>query len=63
MPVSDAVVQQAVKLRQAKKMTLGDALVASTALVHGHTIATRNAKDFSGIPGLMVTDPLDESTD
>jgi toxin FitB len=35
LPISDAVVARAVSLRQSRKMSLGDALVAATALVFG----------------------------
>jgi len=34
-------------------MFLGDAPVAGTALVHGPTLVTRNAKDFGGVVGLL----------
>ena len=39
LPLSQDVLQQAVKLRQLRKMTLGDALVAGTALAYGLTLA------------------------
>lgn len=58
LPLSDAVVAQAVLLRQARKMSLGDALVAATALVFGHELLTRNVRDFAGVPGLVVSDPI-----
>lgn len=63
MPISDGVLAQAVKLRQMKKMTLGDALVAGTALAHSLTLVTRNTKDFDWIDGLTLLNPLaaDES--
>lgn len=58
LPVSGAVVTRAVVLRQARKMSLGDALVAATALVSGRELFTRNVKDFQGVPGLVVIDPI-----
>ncbi len=58
LPVTPDVVQQAIQLRQARKMSLGDALVAATALVHGRTLVTRNTKDFGWIPGFKLLDPL-----
>jgi len=61
LPLGEAVVEQAVKLRQIQKMTLGDSLVAATALVHGRKLVTRNAKDFSWIAGLVVVNPFDKS--
>lgn len=58
LPLSEAVVARAVSIRQMRKMSLGDALVAATALVFGRELLTRNVKDFAGVPGLAVTDPL-----
>ena len=59
LPLSDTVLQQAVRLRQVKKMTLGDALVAATALTYKLTLVTRNTKDFGWIDGLSLLNPFD----
>jgi toxin FitB len=59
LALSQAVLDQAVKLRQLKKMTLGDALVASTALVHNLTLVTRNTQDFDWITDLSVINPFE----
>lgn len=56
--ISQPVLEQAVKLRQQRKMTLGDALIAATCLIHGFTLVTRNSKDFTWITSLTVLDPL-----
>ena len=61
LPLSQAVLEQAIKLRQLRKMTLGDALVAGTALVHNLKLVTRNAKDFDWIPNLTVLNPFDDA--
>lgn len=58
LPLSDTVLQQAIKLRQVRKMTLGDALVAATAIVQGQTLVTHNVKDFQWIAGLKILDPI-----
>jgi predicted nucleic acid-binding protein len=60
LPLSQAVLNQAVALRQQRKMSLGDALVAGTALVHGLTLVTRNVEDFQWIQGLSLLNPFDE---
>ena len=39
-------------------MSLGDAIIAATALEFGHELYTHNPKDFIHIPGLVVIDPL-----
>jgi predicted nucleic acid-binding protein len=53
------VLGHAVTLRQSRKMTLGDALVAATALTHDLTLVTHNRADFDWIPGLRLLDPLE----
>jgi predicted nucleic acid-binding protein len=59
LPIDHDVLDQAVSLRQQRRMTLGDALVAATALVHRLPLITHNLADFSWIAGLTVIDPLD----
>jgi predicted nucleic acid-binding protein len=58
LPLSQPVLDQAVKLRQMRKMSLGDALVAGTALAHGRTLVTRNTDDFKWIAGLSLLNPF-----
>jgi predicted nucleic acid-binding protein len=58
LPITDTVVARAVGLRQSRRMSLGDALVAATALVSGRVLLTRNVGDFAWVPGLVVADPL-----
>lgn len=54
------VFQTAIELRQQHAMSLGDALIAATAIYHGLTLATHNTKDFEWITSLTVIDPLPE---
>ncbi|HSS75322.1 MAG TPA: type II toxin-antitoxin system VapC family toxin [Thermoanaerobaculia bacterium] len=58
LPLSQPVLDKAVRLRQAKKIKLGDALVAGTALLYDLTLVTRNVDDFFGIEGLRVLNPF-----
>ena len=58
LPLSQTVLDQAVALRQQRKMSLGDALVAGTALVYGLTLVTRNVEDFQWIQGLSLLNPF-----
>lgn len=53
------VIRTAIELRQQRAMSLGDSLIAATALVHGLTLATHNTKDFEWIASLEITDPLE----
>lgn len=58
LPISQNVIERATELRQNKKMSLGDALVAGTSLAHNLTLVTRNEKDFSWIAGLKLFNPF-----
>jgi predicted nucleic acid-binding protein len=57
LPIDNDVIEQAIALRQRRKMGLGDALIAATALVHELALVTRNVKDFRWIEGLDLVDP------
>lgn len=58
LPLTQPVLDEAVRLRQAKKIKLGDSLVAATALVHGLALVTRNTEDFAGIEELRILNPF-----
>ena len=58
LPLSDLVISKAIEIRQLRKLNLGDALIAGTALSHGLTLVTRNVQDFEWINGLVLFDPL-----
>lgn len=56
--VDDHVAQQTSILRKTyKKLKLGDALIAATALIHDFTLFTRNTDDFKNIAGLRIQNP------
>ena len=48
----------AVTLRQRRRASLADSLIAATALEHRERLATHNTEDFSWIEGLDLFDPL-----
>lgn len=52
------VIEKAITLRQQRKMSLADAVIAATAMEHRQPLATRNLKDFDWVEGLDVVDPL-----
>ena len=53
------ILDGAVALRQQKRISLGDALIAATAVQHGRTLLTHNMDDFRWVPGLQLLDPLE----
>ncbi len=56
--VTDAVVRLAVALRQQKKMSLGEIIIAATALEYGCELMIQNVEDFKHVSGIVVTDPF-----
>lgn len=58
LSISDAIADRAIALRQARKFSLGDALIAATALEHALDLVTRNADDFKHVPGLKWSNPF-----
>jgi predicted nucleic acid-binding protein len=60
LPLDEAVTQQTILLRrQYKKLKLGDAIIAATALVNNLTIITRNTSDFKNITDIKIVNPYD----
>ena len=59
LPLSEAVVKEAIFLRKTHKIKLLDAVVAATARVHGLSLITRNESDFKRIPNLAMINPYD----
>jgi predicted nucleic acid-binding protein len=55
--IDDDVIQKTITIRKTKKMKLGDAIIAATAIIYGLTLISRNISDFKSIPGLTVIDP------
>ncbi len=56
LPIDDAVAARRAHLHIPDRRNEADALIASTALVHGLTVVTRNIKDFDGT-GVIIVDP------
>jgi len=59
--LDDAVAETAVRLRQERRMGLGDAIIAATALVHRLPLVTRNWDDFKHVAGLELVNPFTPS--
>ncbi len=56
--ISDNIILKAIELRQRRKMSLGDSIIAATGLIYNCTVFTRNETDFQKIEGLKVFNPL-----
>lgn len=54
LPLTNGIIEKAIWLRQQRKLCLGDALIAGTALENRLTLVTRNTHDFKWINGLTL---------
>jgi len=54
--LTDEIIDQTISLRKTYKIQLPDAVIASTAIVSGLTVLTRNFSDFKRIKDLNVLD-------
>jgi predicted nucleic acid-binding protein len=57
--ITKVTLEIAIALRQQRKMSLGDALIAASCLEHQLPLATANDKDFDWIEDLEIVNPLD----
>ena len=58
LPITKPIIDKAIELRQQRKMSAGDAILASTALLNNLELNTRNTTDFDWINGLKVVNPI-----
>ena len=58
LQITEEVIKEAIHLRQKKKMSLGDSIIACTAIVNKTTLITNNEKNFSWIEGLNIINPF-----
>lgn len=59
IPLSKQVIERAIRLRQHKSMSLGDAITAATALECDCELWTANLADFVHVEGLRLSNPLE----
>ncbi|MGB2924307.1 MAG: type II toxin-antitoxin system VapC family toxin [Limnothrix sp.] len=60
LEISQNVIVKAIDLKQTRKISLGDSLIASTALVNNLALVTRNVEDFVWVPQLEILNPFDD---
>ncbi len=56
--INTAISNRAIALKQQQKMSLGDSLIAATALEYKMPLITRNTQDFQWISELLVINPI-----
>jgi|AntRauTorcE11897_2_1112592.scaffolds.fasta_scaffold56828_2 predicted nucleic acid-binding protein len=55
-PISNNIIEAAIPLRKTYKMSLGDSVIAATALNHKLELCTNNDKDFKSMENLRIID-------
>lgn len=58
VPLDDEIIRCAITLRQQRKMSLADSIIAATALEYGVPLISRNEEDFKHIVGLDLRNPF-----
>lgn len=56
--INPQIIQESIHLRQQKKMSLGDAIIAATAITEKLPLLTSNTIDFEHIKDLELLNPL-----
>ncbi|GHT49018.1 motility twitching protein PilT [Bacteroidia bacterium] len=58
IPLNERIIQRTIMLRRCvKKLKIGDAIIAATALEYKFVLLTRNVDDFKQIPDLRIENP------
>src|ERR1035437_9109655 len=58
LPISDEVINQAIKYRQKKSMSVGDAIIAASAKIFRCDLYTNNVEDFVNIKDIKIINPI-----
>ena len=58
IPLEEEIIEATIKLKQQKKISLGDSFIAATALVNKMPLVTNNTEDFENIKGLKIINPF-----
>ena len=59
LELTKEIVNKTIMIRQKQKIKLPDAIIASTAIVNGLILVSRNTKDFKIISDLEVVNPYE----
>jgi len=58
LSLNKEIINRSILLKQQQKISLGDAIIAATALEQNLQLVTRNSKDFAWIDGLEIVNPI-----
>ncbi len=61
IPIDKTIISKAISLRRQKPISIGDAIIAATALINNQVLWTNNNKDFHWINDLKWHNPLTNS--
>ncbi len=56
--MDDDIAGKSIQLMREQRIKLPDAVIAATSIINNFTLVTRNIKDFIGIEGLDVYNPV-----
>jgi toxin FitB len=62
VPITEEAAKKAIALRQQRKMSLADSILAATALENDWELVSRNVDDFAWIANLKLVNPFDFHT-
>ncbi|MEX0608347.1 MAG: type II toxin-antitoxin system VapC family toxin [Balneolaceae bacterium] len=58
-PITESIIDEAIKVRKEHNLTLGDSLIAATCIYEELILVTRNVQDFAAIDSLEIINPID----
>jgi len=59
LPLNEIVTEKTIELKRSRKMKLGDAIIAATAISDNLVLITRNVDDFKFFPSLKIINPYE----
>jgi len=60
LQITEEIAEIAIELKTVRKISIPDAIIASTALANKMPLVTANTKDFRWIDGLEIINPLEK---
>lgn len=54
LPIDEGFILEAIRLRQQRKRSLADSIIAATGLLYNQPVLTNNVVDFASIDGLTI---------